>query len=208
VVLGGDQYLVLESRGRNPTSILRVDRSQEDSWMCRECHRPLPGIAGIDIRIFGRQPRDVPLTHISMVFLILCRRDLLDVLGEEVTSDFCFGNVRNENDVLLEDWVTLHCRHRAVIRGSIDAGFRLCSICGHPIYYAGGSRYLCPAPPSGVAVFESDARLIVRRSLVSSVDFSKWPKLRVTEVRVFNKPKDGLGEISPVYSTADFPDRT
>lgn len=192
-----DSFLILESRGDSTCSIVKADRPFISSWKCGECHRPLPGLEGVDVRIQGIEPDDAPLTHLSNAFLMLCRRDLLAALGERnVAADLHLGNVRNEHDVLLGDWVTMYGRHRVILRAHLDAKFRICSTCGQPIYYAGGSPYLYPEPPKDVATFDGNARLVVRKSSLESVDFSRWPKLRVTEVRVFNHARDGLGDLT------------
>ena len=174
-----------------------VDQNSRRTWQCSACGRPKPRIGALDATIQGlRSPSDPPLNFVYGFGIHLVRRDLLVTLGNDIVSrDLWVGRVfRNDGDEIA-NWATFRGKARLVVRGSKHAGYRKCLRCKSIFYSALGAQYLCPAPPTGRDLFESDlSGLIISEAILPSVikTLRKWPKLRVQKLPVLDRPKDGL----------------
>lgn len=171
--------------------------SAQLAWLCTGCHSPRRGVQAVDVTIQGEnQPDDPPLNFVYGFGVPLALRDFLLSFGEDaIERNLWIGRVFLSNGKPSENWVTFRGKHRLIVRGSKNAGHRKCPECGRTLYFAMGSRYLCPAPSSDVAVFESDLRgLIVTEQLLSLIKLNQWRKLVVDKLPVQTTPKDGLPE--------------
>lgn len=174
-----------------------VDQNSRRPWQCSACGWPKRNIGALDATIQGlRAPSDPPLNFVYGFGIHLIRRDLLLSLGEDTVSrDLWIGQVFRSDGEEIASWATFRGRVRLVVRGSKDAGYRICPRCKRILYSAMGSQYLCPAPPVGTDLFESDlSGLIVSEVILRRVQkkITNWPKLRVQKLPVLAQPKDGL----------------
>ena len=59
-----------------------------------------------------------------------------------------------------------------------------------------GKKYLYPAPPEDVTLFESDkCGVVLPADLFESIGVGKWKKLSVDRLKVIDPPLDDLGEL-------------
>jgi hypothetical protein len=137
--------------------------------------------------------------------LPLIRKDFLFSFGEDaIRKDLFLGKLYGPDGNLIEDWVTFRGRGKLIVRGSKRAGFRQCDKCGRNAYYAEGSRYLYPAPPKDVLLFESHLYgLVICQKLFETIDIAAWKKryrrLRVDKLPVLATPKDGFTELTSFW---------
>jgi hypothetical protein len=102
-------------------------------------------------------PRKDALTFVSGCGVPIARRDLLqELVGEALASDLWLGRVLDADGKEHSGWVTFRGRHPVIVRGSKNVSHRVCGECGRNVYFATGSRYVCPPPPTGIKVFETD----------------------------------------------------
>ena len=128
----------------------------EQTWFCSGCNYPKPGYQALDAFIEDNKPSGGPLNMVNGWGLPLIRKDFLFSFGEDaIRKDLFLGKLYGPDGNLIEDWVTFRGRGKLIVRGSKRAGFRQCDKCGRNAYYAEGSRYLYPAPPKDVLLFES-----------------------------------------------------
>ena len=165
--------------------------------LCPGCAHPRPDVTAIDVRLQERAPRDKPLNLMFGSAVGLVHRALLELIGQEIVRrDLYLGRVFGNGGNEVSDWVTFRGRFGLVVRGTRDAGFRTCSICGRNLYHATGKRYLFPSPPEDATIFESDlSGLIVPVEVYERVTTRKWARIGVDKLPVLEHPVDGLGEI-------------
>lgn len=139
----------------------------------------------------------MPLRRVmeSVLLLGLVHRKFLAELDNNVVArDLILGRVFLESGRCVDDWHTFRSRVRIIVRGSKNAGFRVCDECHQVCYSATGKRYLYPEPPTDCEIFESDlAGLVFRSELVEHIDFGKYCKLQVDRLPILDPPPDGLG---------------
>ncbi len=163
------------------------------NWLCPGCNYAKPGVAPIDVCVQNdRMPRRVME---SVILLGLVNQSFLAELDERIVArDLILGKVFLENGRCLDDWHTFRSRHRIIVRGSKNAGYRICDQCHQVCYSATGKSYLYPEPPADCDIYESDLTgLVFRSELIEHIDFSKYRKLQVDRLRVLDPPPDGLG---------------
>ena len=169
-------------------------------WVCKACNGPRLGCGAVDVHLQQRSGLHKPLTFVSGGFPGLISHDLLECLDSSIVSrDLCLGTVFGPNNEPLTEWSTFHGRYRLIIRGTQNAGHRICEECHRDLYFATGTRYLFPTPPHDAEIFESDlSGLVLSPALYDRIDFRKWrKKIHVDKLYVVNKPLDGLGVIPP-----------
>jgi hypothetical protein len=166
------------------------------AWQCPECGTCKPSAHSVDVQIQESYP-GAPINFIYGCQITLVRRDFLEALGtERVNTCLTTGSVYGPSGQLMHDWVTVRGRYRLTVRGSTYAGCRTCKVCERQFYFAMGKRYLYPAPPLDIPLFESDlCGLIVSPEVLDGVSLSRWPKLEMEKLRVLSLPKDSLGSL-------------
>jgi hypothetical protein len=185
-------------QGLNPCTLER-DASGNDSpeWLCPGCNAPRPGVTSVDVQIQERRPGSGPLACLIAGGILLARRDWLEMLGLGRTKEDLFlGSVRGDGGRILRDWSTVRARHSVIVRGSKNAGYRKCDVCGRIVYFAMGVKYLCPAPAEDAYVFESYAcSLVIDAKVVDRSTLEPSRKLGINKLAVLSTPQDGLTEI-------------
>jgi hypothetical protein len=163
--------------------------------LCASGLHPRPGIKAIDVWLQERAPRDKPLNFVYSSGVGLIHKELLELIGEEIVQrDLYIGRIVGDRGNEITDWVTFRGRREVIIRGSRDAGYRVCKECGRTLYYAAGKRYLYPAPPADVTIFESHlSGLVVPPEVCERVPTKKWRMLGIEKLPVLDLPTDGLG---------------
>ena len=149
----------------------------------------------IDARLQG--PGREPLNFVTGCGLPIASRALLHAVGDDLTSRELFlGRVYGPNDEELSGWATFRGRQRLVVRGSKNVSHRRCTECGRDVYFAMGKRYLYPAPPKGLSIFESDRfGLILTEEVFNRADIQRSRRFRIDKLLVQNSPTDGLAEL-------------
>jgi hypothetical protein len=167
-------------------------------WACPDCHKVLPGRSEIDIQIEHLEPDDSPLRFANGYALGIGRRTLLEDLSRgQRESPFFLGTVKNKSGSILDEWVTFHGREEIIVRGSRSATARICSNCRRQIYFAQGTSYLYPQPLPGVGLFDAHFGIIVATTAVAGrINPGEWPGLKIRPLKVFQHPKDGLGDLT------------
>jgi hypothetical protein len=167
-----------------------------EAWLCLECGTCKPSLSPVDVRIQESSPQG-SITFVNGYGITIVKRDFLEALGlERVKPYLAIGTVYGRSGELMPDWVTVRARHRLIVRGSKNVSYRDCKTCGKQFYFAMGQRYLYPAPPPGVPLFESDlCGLIVSPEMLDGVPLSRWRKLGIEKLKVLLQPKDSLGEL-------------
>jgi hypothetical protein len=167
-------------------------------WLCSGCLDPKPGVHAVDVCLQDRVPRDKPMNLVHGWGVGLIHRELLDLLGDDIVEqDLYIGRIVGARGNVVTDWVTFRGRRGVIVRGSSDdAACRVCDQCGRNIYYAGGKRYLYPAPPCDATIFESHlSGLVVPPKVYERVATKKWRRLGIDKLPVLDQPTDGLGVI-------------
>ncbi len=191
-------YIHIRPTGMNPCSLEKKFFSYaRKTWLCIGCGAPKPSIGELNIQIQEDNPSDVPLTFVSGCGIILARRDLIELFDKEIVrKDLIIGTVSGSTGEILEDWMTIRGHKRLIVRGSKNISYRCCESCGRHVYFAMGTPYLFPTPPSDTSVFESDLYgLIVSKDIVGDISLRKWPKLVVEILNISLQPKDQLGDL-------------
>lgn len=111
-------------------------------------------------------PPPIPLAKTGggsgCVFLIHRRfSDVLD--GKELRNSVRFGPVQLQDGSISNDWFSAVFRVRTVIRGTNDAGFRICPCRGRVVYFAMGKQFICP--------MESNAGIIGGNEVILTESF-------------------------------------
>lgn len=181
----------LQAATLDPCSLTReaYERARE-TWLCSGCGAPRPGVTSVDVRL-QELPRKDLLTFVSGCGVPIARRHLLQELaGEALETDLWLGRVLGADDEEQTEWVTFRGRHPLIVRGSRNVSHRVCGECGRNVYFAMGSRYLCPPPPGGIKVFETDllglavfGQVITRRP---------WPSIALETLPIREHAADGL----------------
>jgi hypothetical protein len=125
-------------------------------------------------------------------------RDFAVALGRDVVeAHLLLGSLRTEEGKLLDHWSTFIGRHRVIVRGSREASYRRCEVCGTVIYFSLGKKYLFPAPDPHVEIFDAGfGRVIVTADVYARLSGTKWRGLGIVELPVMTAPADGLGELN------------
>jgi hypothetical protein len=154
-------------------------------------------VASVDATIQEPVPADPPLNFINGCSLGVVRRDFLEELGMDIVHNYLFiGDLFGPDGHSIENWLTFRGKLRLIIRGTKNVSYRQCSECGRVVYFAMGKRYLYPAPPEHVELFESHLNgLILHENLFSRLNLARWPKVTVDALSVLSKPKDSLGTL-------------
>lgn len=165
------------------------------NWLCTGCRSPRPKMTTIDVHLQDIEPTG----DINVVFgfgIPLIRKEIIMEFDQKfIKRDLYIGRVFNRDDKELTDWVTFRARQRLIIRGSKHAGTRKCEQCGRILYFAMGSRYLCPSPENVEVLSESDlCGLIIPEQIYNNTlkNFRKLKKVQCDRLPVLVKPKDGL----------------
>lgn len=170
----------------------------EPIWLCTGCRVPNPDIQAVDVSIQERRlnPK-VPLSFVFGYGVCIAHRNLIAALGQEpVANDLWLGTVFDNDGVPMQDWVTVRGHERTIIRGSKEISHRVCPKCGRDAYFAGGTRYLFPAPNAKRTLLESDLRgLVIVPELFQPTWSSIWPKLGIEKLKVNSTSLDGLGRL-------------
>jgi hypothetical protein len=96
----------------------------------------------------------------------------------------------------LSGWATFRGKHRLIVRGSKYVSHRPCADCGRDIYVAMDANYLYPAPPSGVALFESHLwGVVLTEEIFARSGVGELPGVYTEKLRVAEAPEDALGEL-------------
>jgi hypothetical protein len=172
-------------------------------WLCPGCNYPKPGVGSIDVTLQQPGPNDAPLNFIYGFGVPIAKRAFLGSFGENtINRDLHLGRVFLEGRGQLDDWVTVRGRHSLIIRGTKNVSRRQCTECGRNVYFAMGSRYLFPSPPSEHEMFESDlSGLIVSQRLFDLLTLNGWPKLVFDKLPVLAAPKDDFPEMVSTYKS-------
>jgi hypothetical protein len=184
------------------------DREGCGRWLCPGCNRPRPDYKGpIDVHIQGtRAPSGGPFSFVFDYGISFARRDFLQsLLGQSLEQYLILGRVFTESRELVE-WATLRGINTAIIRGKRDVAYRICDVCHSQAYFANGTRYLYPAPPPEIPVFESHLHgLLVRETAGSGKAIALQGKLVREAIPVLSKPLDGLEVLRPFEVLAIHP---
>lgn len=188
----------LLSKTMDPCFLTRAAQDEAlRSWLCRGCAYPCPGVGPIDVCLQDRVPRDKPLNLVYGTGVGLIHGELLELIGESIVDrDLYIGHVIGGHGKEVCDWKTFHARCPVIVRGSQEAGYRVCEKCGRNVYCATGRSYLYPAPPGEATVFGSHLYgLVVPRDVFARVSTKQWRMLRVERLPVLAEPADGLGVV-------------
>lgn len=191
-------YLHLQSKTMNPCSLeKRAYAEATGTWLCSGCARPKPGVDRVDAHIQDDEPEG-PLNFVNGCGLPLARVSFLLTLGEErVKRDLNLGQVFGPNRSQMPDWATFRGRQRLIVRGSKHVSHRVCPDCGRDVYFAMGTRYLYPAPPRDVEIFESDLfGLILPESVATDLDIGEIRGVTRERLKVLQEPRDSLPALS------------
>jgi hypothetical protein len=191
------EFIHLSYTGKEPCTLSRNAYSTAlKTWLCQGCGRPYPSVQTVDAEL-GEGPSDAPLTFVSGCGIIVAHRDLLRLFdSERIARDLFLGTVKDRSGKVDPDWLTVRGRRRLIVRGSEDVSHRRCELCGRTVYFAMGEEYLFPAPPPDASIYEGDLTLVVERNVIKDdAALTWWPRLEVKDLIVFEKPRDGLGDL-------------
>jgi hypothetical protein len=166
------------------------------TWLCKGCSAPKPRSTAIHATLLA-PPSQQPLNFVSGAGLPIASTAFLDALGAELVQDhLCIGRVYGPEGKKLSGWTTFRGKHRLIVRGSMHVSHRPCPDCGRDVYVAMGANYLYPAPPSGVAVFESHLwGIVLTEEIFERSGIGQWPGVYTDKLRVADAPDDSLGEL-------------
>jgi hypothetical protein len=175
-----------------------------EGWFCSSCSRPKPGVGAVDIQIYQKRPACSPLDYVAHTGVHIARYDFLSLLGEQnVARDLMLGAVYGPSGAPIDGWVTVRGRHRVIVRGMMKKGFehyvgtRICEACRNLIYSAYPPNYLYPAPNPDAVILQSQlGGLVVRSELIAHLDLKRKKGFGIEKLKVLEKPKDGLGELT------------
>ena len=164
--------------------------------LCPGCAHPRVEAEGIDVWLQEkRPPRDKPLNFLWGCGIGLIHRELIELIGlAAVERDLYLGLVSDESRRECVEWRTFHGRYTLLFRGSTEAGYRTCAVCGRNIYSAMGKPFLYPAPPNDAMIYGSNlGGLIVPPEIAERVRAKGWRKVSIEKLPVLDEPIDGLG---------------
>lgn len=155
---------------------------------------PKPGVQGVNLTVQERTPENTPLNTVAGTGVGVARKDFLAELGDTAVRKYLFvGRVIGPDGEVFKDWVTFRGKHLIIVRGSKEAGYRICDVCGQPAYFAMGKKYLYPVPPAGVSIFDKfNGGLVVSPEIMERVTLNRWRKLKCVKLPVVSVPKDSL----------------
>ncbi len=166
-------------------------------WLCTACANPVPAAQSINVKIQEIMPASIPLNFIMGCGVGIAQTEFLIRLGQEsVEMDLYLGRVFNPEGSVLKDWVTFRGRHRVIVRGEKNVGYRRCKDCGQSAYFAMGEHYLYPRPPYTASLFDAgDGGLVVTKDVFQRIRIDDWSLLIADRLPVLDKPKDGLPDL-------------
>lgn len=194
------EFYIHFSFGNNTCNMDREKaKIAEDMWSCKGCYHPKPDVKALDAHIMDNV-LDGQLNCVWGYALPLARKTFLLRFGEDrVRQCLYIGKVFGPDGELMEDWVTYRGKHSLIVRGTQDAGYRVCDQCGRNVYAAGPRRYLYPAPHEGIEMFQSQScGLIVPEDIVKELRIGKAQGFRMAKLPVLSQPLDGLPPL-PFY---------
>jgi len=215
-----DYYVHLQSPTMNPANMTEEASAEADrTWLCTNCNYPKPGVESVEAHLQNRSLQG-PLNVIFGFGVVLAQWSFLLRLGaDRVSRALNLGRVFGPDGSPWDDWVTVRGKRRLIVRGGPEhAGNRVCPECGRNCYFAMGTSYLYPQPPSDVEIFESSGfGLIIPDSVakevgigskvgrIQGVEVLDWPgvsvkgkrgHLLVERLKVMPEPNDGLPPLS------------
>lgn len=166
--------------------------------LCPGCAHPRPSTTAIDVWLQeDGSPKNPPLNFLYGCGIGVIHRELLDLLPTSETGrDLYLGRVHNCFGDVCPDWHTFHGRRKVVFRGSKDAEYRTCDVCGRNIYHATGKPFLFPAPPEDAVLYSSNlGGLVVWPEIGERIAARRWRKVSIEELPVLDPPPDGFGDL-------------
>jgi hypothetical protein len=187
-------YMHYSVKSMDPCSMDKEwGKEAKATWVCPSGNHPKPRVTTVDVRVQNK--RIDGLLNILFGWGIgLARRSFLMQFGQDRVQRYLgLGKVYGPDGSVFEDWVTFIGKHKVILRGSKQAGYRVCPECGRNIYFAMGKPYLYPEPAEDVELFESHLwGLVFPEPLVESLGIGKPKGVWVERVPVLNEPLDGL----------------
>jgi hypothetical protein len=165
------------------------------------CGRPKPGVETVNVRVQERKISG-PLNFVNGCGVALARRSFLSRFGDDrIARCLGVGEVRGPENQLILDWVTFIGRRVLFVRGSKNAQYRTCSLCGRNLYFAMGKKYLYPHPPKDIELFQSHLwGLIVPRQVGETTGIKESDGVWIDKLPVLDKPLDGLPPLVTVHA--------
>jgi hypothetical protein len=191
-------YTYLFSSTMNPCSLRREWIWEErPSWMCSQCGEVLRGTGSVDLFIQEKTPENTPLNMVSGCGVGVAQAAFLELLREEGVEHLLrIGRVFGPNGELLEKWRSFHSDPRVIVRGELRAGNRICPECGRCHYFAQGTRFLCPRPPTTLELYYGGVgSIIVSERIRSKVFGQNWRMLEMERLPILDEPLDGLPRV-------------
>lgn len=193
-----DRFYHFHSTGTDPCSMAKdaYERARA-TWLCVGCTAPKPGTKAVDVHIQEKMPAEPSLTFVNGCGVPIANREFLMSLGIDlVQQDLYLGKVFGPTGDVFTNLVTFRGRRQIIVRGSKNVSYRQCDVCGRSVYFAMGNRYLYPQPAADVSIFESDLfGLVVASEAMERIKINQWRKLGVEELKVTEKPQDGLSKL-------------
>jgi hypothetical protein len=161
---------------------------------CEECKK-------INYDIFPR-PIDIVLTEPleCMIANTPANAGAIDFFHKDFVAqikhhlkDFVFGKCLLPNGTVIEDYVTLYCKHWIFQRGNKQSKYNICTKCGS-ISPNGeyGRQYIIRSCLTDASVYRSSfGSLYLDEELALQIDFSQWPDAELITIDVLDKPMDG-----------------
>jgi hypothetical protein len=142
------------------------------------------------------------LNFVSGCGVPIARRDFLQaVVGETLETEFWLGRVFVA-DRERGEWVTFRGKRPLIVRGSKNVSFRVCELCARNVYFAMGSRYLCPPPPPDISAFETDLFGIAVRVPTVAIERT-WSGVSLEPLPIREHAADGLPDTLSWRSPAE-----
>lgn len=166
--------------------------------LCVGCAHPRPDTKAVDVWLQeDRSPKNPPLNFLYGCGIGLIHRELLELFPPaEIGRDLHLGRVHNRFGDVCSEWHTFHGRRKVIFRGSKDAEYRTCEVCGRNIYHARGRPFLFPAPSKDAEIFSSNlSGLVVLPEVAERVTARRWRKVSIEEMPVLDPPPDGFGDL-------------
>jgi hypothetical protein len=211
--MGGDHmapryYMLVERMDQTFDAAVKKFESIYRPGGCRAC-------SGYPVGIAPPSPLRVRLSHgkrMQAVFpgtswgFCVAHVDLIECLGDEVREHLLFGTLAWEHGGFVEDYKSLACRHRVLIREGPRSVHRVCPSCGMLVYtcWPDERPYVVRhALRAELPVYEYDSlALLIREDLHPRIA-GRWTDLKLNQVEIVDTPKDNLSVELDLWPTPE-----
>ena len=190
-----NRLVLLGSTDPDPTHATNQWRAQASGLIvCPQCCKLFPSWfpKPIDIQLMAYTPHSV-FGGAAFTSVCVFHREFIRQIFDYLTDDFVLGRCFDENNNLIEEYVTCYTRKPILIRGNEKSEYRTCSAC-KAIWPNGweGKQYTLRSYLSDARIYQNySSTMFIDEELSEQLDFSLWDDVDLAPIDIRDEPLDG-----------------